>query len=190
MTALFVPGDRADRYAKAAASGADLVIIDLEDAVAPPDKADARSAVVAALSPGTGLQALVRINDPDTDGGRRRSRRPGRSRPAGPVMASARRRWCPRLVGRRRSVAVVTQLDRRATGSWWRWSSPPSASPKRTRLAALPGVTRLAFGAIDFALDVAAEVDAFTGAGARAAAGHRLAGRRPCRRRWSHRPPI
>jgi len=33
VTALFVPGDRPDRYAKAVSSGADVVIIDLEDAV-------------------------------------------------------------------------------------------------------------------------------------------------------------
>ena len=32
-TALFVPGNRPDRFAKAAAAGADLVLIDLEDAV-------------------------------------------------------------------------------------------------------------------------------------------------------------
>jgi citrate lyase subunit beta/citryl-CoA lyase len=34
-TFLFVPGDRPDRFGKAVASGADVVILDLEDAVAP-----------------------------------------------------------------------------------------------------------------------------------------------------------
>ncbi|MGW4794695.1 aldolase/citrate lyase family protein, partial [Nonomuraea sp. NPDC004297] len=34
VTWLYVPGDRPDRFAKAVASGADVVIIDLEDAVA------------------------------------------------------------------------------------------------------------------------------------------------------------
>ncbi|MBW8094108.1 CoA ester lyase, partial [Streptomyces hygroscopicus subsp. hygroscopicus] len=34
---LFVPGDRPDRFDKAVASSADLVIIDLEDAVAADD---------------------------------------------------------------------------------------------------------------------------------------------------------
>jgi len=42
---LFVPGDRPERYAKALASGADAVIIDLEDAVAPHAKAIARDAL-------------------------------------------------------------------------------------------------------------------------------------------------
>lgn len=41
---LFVPGNRPDRFDKALAAGADVVIIDLEDAVAPQDKASARNA--------------------------------------------------------------------------------------------------------------------------------------------------
>ena len=46
---LFVPGARPDRFAKALAAGADAVIIDLEDAVAPADKDGARAAVCAFL---------------------------------------------------------------------------------------------------------------------------------------------
>ena len=41
-TYLFVPGNRPERFAKALASGADRIIIDLEDAVAPADKAQAK----------------------------------------------------------------------------------------------------------------------------------------------------
>lgn len=44
---LFVPGSRPDRFEKAEASGADIVILDLEDAVAPSDKKTARRAAVA-----------------------------------------------------------------------------------------------------------------------------------------------
>jgi citrate lyase subunit beta/citryl-CoA lyase len=61
---LFVPGDRPDRFAKAAASGADAVIFDLEDAVSPDAKAAAREAVVR-RDP-IGLQIIVRINASDT----------------------------------------------------------------------------------------------------------------------------
>ncbi|MHA7819814.1 MAG: HpcH/HpaI aldolase/citrate lyase family protein [Erythrobacter sp.] len=43
---LFVPGSRPDRFAKARASGAGLTVIDLEDAVAPQDKASAREAAL------------------------------------------------------------------------------------------------------------------------------------------------
>lgn len=60
---LYVPGDRPERFAKALASGADAVILDLEDAVAVPAKADARAAVVAHLRrPAGDVEQWVRIN--------------------------------------------------------------------------------------------------------------------------------
>jgi (S)-citramalyl-CoA lyase len=48
---LFVPGSRPERFAKALASGADLVTIDLEDAVGPADKDAAQTAALAAMGP-------------------------------------------------------------------------------------------------------------------------------------------
>lgn len=59
-TFLFVPGHRPDRFAKAAASGADLVVLDLEDAVAPDHKETARENVRAWLA--AGHRAVVRVN--------------------------------------------------------------------------------------------------------------------------------
>ena len=52
---LFVPGDRPDRMAKALASGADAVILDLEDSISLEHKAVARAAVAEFLAhtPGT-----------------------------------------------------------------------------------------------------------------------------------------
>lgn len=50
VTGLYVPGNRPDRFDKAVATGADLVILDLEDAVPPSDKATARAAVVSWLA--------------------------------------------------------------------------------------------------------------------------------------------
>ena len=47
---LFVPGDRPERFAKAAATGADAIILDLEDSVAPERKGAARDAVRAYLA--------------------------------------------------------------------------------------------------------------------------------------------
>ena len=47
---LFVPGSRPERYAKAVATGADQVCIDLEDAVAPADKESARASLFAFLA--------------------------------------------------------------------------------------------------------------------------------------------
>jgi len=58
---LFVPGSRPDRFAKAKAGGADLTVIDLEDAVAAEDKASARGAALAQVAEGPDGWA-VRIN--------------------------------------------------------------------------------------------------------------------------------
>lgn len=63
---LFVPGDRADRIAKARGSGADALILDLEDAVAPSAKAQARATVAAALAEPRPVPLFVRINPLDS----------------------------------------------------------------------------------------------------------------------------
>ena len=63
---LFVPGDRPDRFAKAAASGADAVILDLEDSVAPTRKDAAREAVAAYLAEPAEVIRFVRINPIDS----------------------------------------------------------------------------------------------------------------------------
>jgi citrate lyase subunit beta/citryl-CoA lyase len=64
VTWLYVPGDRPERFDKAAASGADVVIIDLEDAVVPARKDEARANAAAYLAGRTGSAAVhVRIND-------------------------------------------------------------------------------------------------------------------------------
>ena len=59
---LFVPGDRPDRFERAAATGADALILDLEDSVAPERKAYARSAVREWLESGPPARSFVRIN--------------------------------------------------------------------------------------------------------------------------------
>lgn len=67
-TYLFVPGDRPDRFPKAIAAGSDAVIIDLEDAVAPPAKAVARDGLLAGLAGiSAGPALFVRINAVGTD---------------------------------------------------------------------------------------------------------------------------
>ena len=66
---LFVPGDSDRKLEKCAASGADLVIMDLEDAVAPEHKAAARARVGAWLGARpqrAAPQCWVRINPLDT----------------------------------------------------------------------------------------------------------------------------
>ena len=62
---LFVPGDRPDRMEKALSAGADALILDLEDAVAPAAKAEARKAVAAFLAANPQARAWVRVNPLD-----------------------------------------------------------------------------------------------------------------------------
>lgn len=62
LTWLYVPGDRQERVAKALQSAADAVIIDLEDAVAPPNKAAARSATADLLAVDHDKPVIVRVN--------------------------------------------------------------------------------------------------------------------------------
>lgn len=63
---LFVPGDRPDRMEKALASGADALILDLEDAVALAAKQDARRAIAGFLARPRSVALYVRINPLDS----------------------------------------------------------------------------------------------------------------------------
>jgi citrate lyase subunit beta / citryl-CoA lyase len=63
---LFVPGDRPDRMAKALGAGADALILDLEDAVAPAAKAEARKAVAFFLNANSQAKLWVRVNPLDS----------------------------------------------------------------------------------------------------------------------------
>ncbi|QIG53551.1 CoA ester lyase [Altererythrobacter sp. BO-6] len=65
---LFVPGSRPDRFAKAAAAGAGLVVIDLEDAVGPADKESARAAALQQVAE-AGEGFAIRINAVTTAAG-------------------------------------------------------------------------------------------------------------------------
>ena len=68
---LFTPATRPDRFAKGAAAGADVVILDLEDAVAPKDKAEARATALDYLAgnPADGALHALRINGLNTQSG-------------------------------------------------------------------------------------------------------------------------
>lgn len=67
---LFVPADRPERFAKAAASGADAIILDLEDSVAPERKVYGRAAMAEWLASPRDCLAFVRINPLDGDDSR------------------------------------------------------------------------------------------------------------------------
>jgi (S)-citramalyl-CoA lyase len=65
---LFTPATRPDRFEKASEAGADVAILDLEDAVAPKDKAEARKTALEYLAgnPVDGARHALRINGLDT----------------------------------------------------------------------------------------------------------------------------
>ncbi len=139
---LFVPGNRPERFAKACASGAGAVIADLEDAVAPDDKAAARAAVAAALNPAQPL--LVRINGAETewfqdDVGICRA-----GGVAGIVLPKAERpediAWITEQVG---PDVPILPLIETAQGVW-----------NAHALARCVQVQRLLFGSIDFQVDL------------------------------------
>jgi len=66
LSYLFVPADRPERFAKALAAGAHAVIVDLEDAVAPAQKTQARAALSHWLHSTDAQPVHLRINPPGT----------------------------------------------------------------------------------------------------------------------------
>jgi citrate lyase subunit beta/citryl-CoA lyase len=156
VTALFVPGDRPERFTKAAASGADVVIVDLEDAVAPGSKEAARGAAVHALNADAadgGIRALVRINaagSPDYSADLAALLAGGI--PAGLVGV---------MLAKAESAADVIRLRNALPAELAVIPLIESALGIREvdTLASVLGVTRLAFGAIDFAVDITAGSD-------------------------------
>ncbi|MET9813716.1 CoA ester lyase [Streptomyces sp. NPDC006129] len=62
LTWLYAPGDRPDLVAKALTSGADIVVVDLEDAVAPDRKEYARAATADLLTDPPPVPVHVRVN--------------------------------------------------------------------------------------------------------------------------------
>lgn len=138
---LFVPGDRPERFAKAQAAGADAVILDLEDAVAPADKPLAREHIAtAALAQGA---LYVRINAcgaPGFDDDLTVLTRPEVSGVVLPKAESA-----DQLAALRARLArplPVIALVESALGVW-----------NALEIARAEGVARLAFGSIDFQVD-------------------------------------
>ncbi|MFF5140096.1 HpcH/HpaI aldolase/citrate lyase family protein [Streptomyces sp. NPDC013157] len=135
---LFVPGHRPDRFDKAASSGADLVIIDLEDAVAPEDKDRARDNAVAWLA--LGNRAVVRINPTGTPWSES-------------DLAVAADHGCPVMVPKAEDPTVLMELAARTAG---RCALVPLIETARGigrayELCATPGVVRAAFGNVDLA---------------------------------------
>ena len=85
-TLLFAPGNRPEVHAKALASGADIVCLDLEDAVPPHAKAEARALSVPFLAAGDGPERVLRVNSPRSADGLRDLLAIVEARPSGGVV--------------------------------------------------------------------------------------------------------
>ncbi|MFJ5956384.1 HpcH/HpaI aldolase/citrate lyase family protein [Paenarthrobacter sp. NPDC092416] len=149
VTALFVPGDRPERFAKAAAAGAGVVIIDLEDAVAPTNKAAALAAVVDSLRGGD-VRALVRVNPADS------ATHDAEISVLLGLTAGEGHGLLGIVLPKADDPQLLAELRARFPGDLALVPLVESAAGLMHAfgLACVPGVTRLAFGAIDFALDV------------------------------------
>lgn len=139
---LFVPAHRADRFDKALGAGADHVIIDLEDAVAPSDKDAARAALADWLAR-TAARVAVRINAVDTAWFEPDLALLDAAAVAAIVLPKAENPVVLQQLARRRPDAALVPLVESATGL--------AAARELARTA---GVQRLAFGHIDLQADL------------------------------------
>lgn len=142
-SALFVPGNRPERFAKALASGADAVIIDLEDAVAPADKAAARKHLAEFILWQRDVLLLVRINAAGTD----------------EHLADIELcRQHPCVMGimlpKAESSDQVNTVVAASGKPVWPIIESAQGMLSIATIAACPGVQRLTFGALDLALDL------------------------------------
>jgi len=143
---LFVPATRPERFAKALASGADAVIIDLEDAVAPADKLAARQMLAQAwpgFSAAEGTRVLVRVNASATAWHGDDLTLLGQLGVAGAMLPKAESAaQLAHVAGALGSVCALLPLIESVAGF-----------DAIDALAACPQVLRLAFGHLDFQAD-------------------------------------
>jgi len=141
-SALFVPATRPERIPKALASGADAVIVDLEDAVADNLKAEARANLDSFLASHPGARVLVRINAPQHP------------------QQAADIELCARYAGVAGvllpKVETAEQVAAVAACGKPVWPIIESALGLQVlpSIAAADGVERLSFGALDLGLDL------------------------------------
>jgi len=148
---LFVPGSRPDRFSKALASGADLVCIDLEDAVAAADKKAARAATIETLPRLEPGRFAVRINGLATPEGMRDllALRECGAAPAAlfiPMAASPEHVEIVRRVLGKDQVGLVPLIE------------TADALRRAPDIAAAPGVAAMMFGGGDLSAQLGVEL--------------------------------
>lgn len=143
-TLLFVPGARPDRFDRALATSADLIVVDLEASVRPVEKAMARSALIAWLPHcGAPERVLVRVNPTASSWFRDDMAALHQLRHAGMILAMAD-------AAEAVAAAVAAAPDELPVIALIETAAGVLAAPS---VATVPGVVRLAFGNMDYATD-------------------------------------
>jgi citrate lyase subunit beta / citryl-CoA lyase len=149
-TYLFVPGNRPERFAKALASGADAVVLDLEDAVAADAKAEARAAVgawAATADPGDRARAVVRTNDTASPEHAADLRLIAEACVQAVMLPKAETAEQVAAVRAARPLPVLALIE------------TARGVEQAGAVAAADGVTRLVFGTLDLALDLDLDIE-------------------------------
>ena len=133
---LFVPATRPERIEKARASGADVVIVDLEDAVPPQDKDEAREGLKAAIAADASI--MIRVNGEGTEWHEADIALLDLPGVAGVMLPKAE------------SVEAIEKLTKPIIPL----IESACGLARAREIAAARGVVRLAFGTIDFMADL------------------------------------
>ena len=148
---LYLPASRDSAVAKARTLDCDCVILDLEDAVAPDQKAEARAKAVAAVQAGDWghREVLIRVNGIHTEW-------------AAADFAAARTAGVAAVVVPKvDSAAEAAEAVRLAEGTRvWAMIETPRAVIEVAAIAATPGVTALVAGFADLSKDLGLRPDA------------------------------
>lgn len=150
---LFVPGNRPERFSKACEAGPDAIILDLEDAVHPDSKAAARDAIQAwqENTPSVACERYIRLNSVSSLLFRQDlswlsdMRYPERC--SGIFLPKAE---CPGTLAR----AVERLLEWQPKLAIVAIIETAKGLQQVESIASIPGVARLAFGSLDFSLDI------------------------------------
>ncbi|MFV8784253.1 HpcH/HpaI aldolase/citrate lyase family protein [Microbulbifer sp. SA54] len=148
---LFVPGHRPERFAKAFASAADVICIDLEDAVPLAQKAEARAAVctfLAGCDPAQLARLIVRVSAVGSDEGR------------ADLAALSQARLPARLMLAKTETEKDIPLAADLLGTAVRWIAlieSASGLLSLNSICADPALDAVMFGGGDFAAQIGAE---------------------------------
>lgn len=146
-SALYIPGSNAKALAKAATLACDVVIVDLEDAVAPEAKAAARDAAAAAIAGGFGdREVVIRVNGLGTSWGE------------ADLAAAAAMSVDAVLVPKVCSAADIAAYDRALGGTKPIWTMVETARAmfRLEEIASAPRVEGLVMGTNDLAKELRA----------------------------------